>query len=167
MSQKDAERESIKDAEGVEHSFAMFMLPPMKSHDLLMDVARMVGPSLGPVLDAMFSKQEGGDTLDRVLPTDFFTRATVLLFSGLDKVVLREVMGEFRKVTLVDNKPLDGIFDSVFGGKLEFMYKWLGWGMKVQWGKSFSALGELANAQGAEIKSRFPFLNTLPADGSK
>lgn len=154
MSQLDAERKVIDGK-----SFEVYMLPPMTSHDLLMDVAKMVGPALGPVLDKLFSGDRSkGEVLEQEIGAEFFTKAASALFSGLDKKVLSDVMRALREVTHVEGVPLDGIFDIQFKGNLDSMYKWLFFGMKVQWGKSLSALASAVPAlpQGAKEESKSP-----------
>jgi len=130
------------------NSYEVYMLPPMLSQDLLMDVAKMVGPALGPVLDKFFN---GGnpDVLSQELGADFFSRATSTFFIGLDKKVMRDVIGAMANVSNVDGRPLKVIFDIHFLGRLEIMYQWLMFAMRVQWGNSLSALVKVA-PQGAQ-----------------
>ena len=126
-----------------DHEFTMYMLPPMTSHNLLMDLLQMVGPGLGPVFDALGSKAQGkqiSELLNEDLTSDFFTKAADALFRGLRKDVLENVIKMFRQVSQVDGKQLDGVFDAIFLGRLDLMYQWLVWGMQVQWGKAFGAL---------------------------
>jgi hypothetical protein len=154
VSQLDAERKVIGGK-----TFEMYMLPPMESHELLMDVAKMVGPSLGPVLDKLFGEgRSKGEILEQELGAEFFTKAASALFAGLDKKVLADVMGALRKVTFVDGACLDGTFDVEFKGNLDSMYKWLFFGMNVQWGKSLGALVSAVPAlpQGAKEESPSP-----------
>lgn len=135
-----------------EHDYTMYMLAPMISHDLFIDVLKMVGPALGPVVDALLKQGETKDLtgfLQQDLGVDFFTKAASSLFGGLDKKILAATIAAFRTVSFVDEKPLDGIFDEHFRGDLGGMYQWLLWGMRVQWGKSLSALGSAVVAQGA------------------
>ena len=148
MSQNEGTTESIGGSE-----YTVYMLPPMISHDLLMDVAKMVGPALGPVFDTFFSDAlKGGkaNILDQAVSPEFFTKAAGALFGGLDKKVLREVIDKMTGVTHVDGKPLKPIFDMHFRGKLDVMYRWLAFNMQVQWGKSLGALGSIITTRGAE-----------------
>lgn len=134
------------------HDYVMYMLAPMVSHNLLMDVVRMVGPALGPALDALFGmakEKKGADFLDLELGPEFFGKAAKALFEGLDKKVLENVIDAFKDQTHIDGKPLGPIFDIFYRGELGAMYKWIAWGMKVQWGKSFSALVTSIDIQGA------------------
>jgi hypothetical protein len=133
------------------HDYSMHMLPPMESHNLLMDVVKMVGPSLGPVFDMFYGTIKAGDAaLDEEVPIEFFTKAASALFGELDKAVLNRVIDSFKNVTVVENVGrLSKTFDAHFQGNLHEMYEWLGWGMSVQWGKSLSALvGAVGNRSG-------------------
>jgi hypothetical protein len=143
-----------------EVKYEVYMLPPLLSHDLLMDVMKMVGPAIGPVLDKLFSGgRSAGEVLDMEVDAAFFSKAASALFSGIDKKVLGNVIKELSKVTIVaPGGNLNKIFDFHFKGELDKMYKWLAFGMKVQWGKS---LGALVNAvpqvpQGAKEESPSP-----------
>jgi len=138
-----------------EHEYTMHMLPPMQSHKLFLRVIKMVGPALGPVFDTFFSaaKTGGKDALEQEVPTEFFTKAAAALFGELDEKVLDDVIRALKEVTIVEGSgKLDrGQFDAHFLGRLEEMYQWLAWGMKVQWGKSVGALltGILERGAGA------------------
>lgn len=147
-----------------EHKYEMFMLAPMQSHELFIDVAKMVGPAIGPAIDALLKKSSGelglAELMEQELSGDFFTKALTSLFSGLDKKVLRDVIQAFKGMTHVDGMPLEKTFDAHFHGKLNELYEWLLWGMRVQWGKSLSALGKGLLARGAAampvLKSQSP-----------
>jgi hypothetical protein len=128
-------------------AYEMYMLPPMVSHDLFVDVVKMVGPSLGPVIDKLFSKAQGKkvkDLMDMEIGADFFAKAADSLFQNLKKETIENLIEKFKEVTHVSVSgkmvPLTQVFDIHFQGDLGPMYKWLGWGMKVQWGKSLSTL---------------------------
>jgi len=130
-----------EDIEGIQYTF--YMLPPMTSHNLLMDVAKMIGPAVGPVLDSALkgeSSEQGQSFLDKEVGPEFFTNAAGALFRELDKNILERVIKEFSQSSEADGAPLNKIFDAHFQGALDRMYKWLAFGMRVQWGKSLSAL---------------------------
>lgn len=142
MSQVEPHTKDIGD-----NKYTMYMLPPMESHNLLMDVTKMIGPSIGPVIDVVFTHG-----MDAKLSGDFFSKVATTLFGDLNKTVLENVIKVFKKVTEIDNKPLGPIFDAHFMGKLEDMYQWIAWGMGVQWGKSLGVLiGSIAD-QDASLK---------------
>jgi len=139
-----------------EHQFTIYMLPPMQSHDLLMDLVQMVGPGLGPVFDALSTKAQGKqltEILGEDLSSDFFSKAASALFGGLRKEVLERIIRAFRTVTQVDGKTLDPVFDAFFLGRLDMMYSWLVWGMGVQWGKVFGVLLGGLNKQDAGVEA--------------
>ncbi|MCP4605066.1 MAG: hypothetical protein GY847_31840 [Proteobacteria bacterium] len=144
MSQESVETKTI---EGIEYTVRM--LPPMESNDLLMDVAQMIGPSIGPILDKFFGKASLEDALDQQVTPEFFAKAATALFGGLSKQTVRAVIEAMKKISLADNKPLAPVFDVHFMGKLDQMYAWLAFAMRVQWGKCFSALVQTMAVQGA------------------
>ena len=136
MSQQDGAKKKIGD-----RMFTMYPLPPMKSHELLMDLFQMFGPALGTALDGFMGGSDGLKKLaelgEQDLGPDFFSSASKQLFNGYKKETSREIIEALREVTLVDpGGKLDEVFDIVFLDKLEQMYAWLFWGLKVQWGKS-------------------------------
>jgi hypothetical protein len=138
MSQQSIE---IKEIDG--KKFEMYMLTPIESNDLLIDVIKMIGPSLGPVFDMYFSKlKDAGveNIMEQEVGGDFFSKAAKALFTDIDKVVLNECIRLFRTQTHVDGANLnnDDVFTNTFSGKLGDLYKWLFWGMSVQWGKSLT-----------------------------
>jgi len=137
-----------------DNKFCMYMLPPMQSHRLLMAVAKMIGPSFGPVIDMVFSaaKKSGKDIMDQDVGADFFSRALGSLFSDLDEGIIDKLISAFSEVSEVDGKPMKGIFDFFFMGNLDLMYKWLAWGCKVQWEKSLSVLVDIIKTQGAKTQ---------------
>jgi hypothetical protein len=133
-----------------EHKYEMYMLAPIKSHNLLMDVAKMAGPALGQAIGALFGGAASNEEiLEKEVTTDLLSGALGKLFEDLNKSTLEQVITIFREVTHVDGKPLDKIFDAHFRGKLEDMYLWMAWGFRVQWGKSLSALVSGVSGQGA------------------
>jgi len=145
MSQKTPEETTIG-----ESTYEMFMLPPLESHGLLMDVVKMVGPALGETVGALFGGSASEEEiLEREVTGDLLSGALGKLFQDLNKKTLEAVIASFRRVTHVDGKELHKIFDHHFQGSLDEMYKWLAWGFQVQWGKSLSALVNGAGGQGA------------------
>ena len=76
MSQKDEMSKRIG-----EHEYTVQMLPPLKSHDLLVSVTKMIGPSVGPLLDMLVSQAKPGSAImDQVVSPDFFGKAASVLF---------------------------------------------------------------------------------------
>jgi len=135
--------------------YVMYMLPPMQSQDLLFDVLKMVGPSCGPILDVLISNRSGSKIdvstfLEQEFSPNFFTLAAKEFFGGLNKDIVRLIEKSFADVTQVDGMPLNKIFDIHFLGDIGGLFRWVTWGMGVQWGKVFSALVKGASGQGAE-----------------
>jgi hypothetical protein len=145
MSQLTADTKRIGESD-----YLMRQLPPMQSHDLLMDVSKMLGPSLGPLLDTLFVGKDAAAVMDMDIGPAFFTQAAVAFFKGIDKKVISNTISAFAKVSEVDGKPLHLILDDHFHGNLHEMYGWLAWGMSVQWGKSVRALVKGIASWGAE-----------------
>ncbi len=147
MSQKDGVTETIGD-----HEYIMYMLPPIKSHNLLMDVARMVAPAIGDAVGALLSgksDEKKADILEQEIGPELISSAISKLARDVNQKTSEKLISTFREMTHVDGKQLDKIFDDHFRGALDEMYKWLFWGMRVQWGKSLSALVSGASGQGA------------------
>jgi hypothetical protein len=144
MSQKDPVIKRIGD-----YNFKMFMLPPLLSNRLLLEVTKMIGPSVGPVVDMIFNSAKSRNTnaLDIELGSDFFSKAAQALFKDLEVATTERLIEAFSKVTAVDDQPLEGRVDYFFIGELDVMYQWLAWGLKVQWGKCLSSLVSAISAQ--------------------
>lgn len=162
MSQLDTVKTKIG-----EHEYEMHMLDPLTSHDLLMDVAKMVGPAIGPIFDRLFQNKKVNDldgVLDQEIGVDFFSSAADSLFKGIDKKVLRNMINEFQNVTFVDGAQLEKTFAIHFRGALDSMYQWIAWGMSVQWGKSLrvlvGAIPSLKSDESKNEKSTSPKVST-------
>lgn len=156
MSQLDGETREIDGC-----TYTVYMLGPMVSHDLLVDVSKMIGPALGPVLDVLLPGAALGKDLSKLeLDAGFFSRAASSLFSGLDKATLKSVINTLAEVTHANGKPLKPIFEIHFRGRLHVMYQWLAFAMEVQWGKCFSALGSVVQARGAMMGAESPSPST-------
>jgi hypothetical protein len=138
-----SQREAVEKTLG-EHKYTMYMLPPRTSNALLVKVVKMVGPSIGPLFDMFFNKlkssKDMSEIMDEEIGVEFFQNASSTFFEHLDNDIINEVLDQFAKVGEADGHPMPGIFDLHFMGDLGRMYKWMFWGMQVQWGKS---LGDL------------------------
>lgn len=147
MTQFDGE---TRELEG--NKYTIYMLSPMVSHDLLVDVSKMVGPALGPVMDVFLGGAAAGkDVANTELDAGFFSKAASAFFGGMDKATIRNVITTMAEVTHVDGKPLKGIFEIHFRGKLHVMYMWLAFAFEVQWGKSLGALVSTIQTKGARL----------------
>jgi hypothetical protein len=135
MSQKTSETKEIGGKK-----YEMFMLPPMESHNLLMDVVKMVGPGMGSLIGSLVGGNKEADIMEKEVGSELISDALSKLFSDLNKNTMEKVIESFKKNTQVGAVPLEKIFDAHFLGSLDEMYQWVAWGFKVQWGKSLSAL---------------------------
>lgn len=153
MSQKEGVVETIG-----EHEYTMYMLPPIQSHNLLIDVAKMVGPALGSLIGSLMpdgksdadTDTEKESLYEREVDGDLLSGAVAALFRDLNKQTFEQVIAAFKSVTHVDGKELNKIFDFHFRGELDQMYLWLSLGVRVQWGKSLSALVSGASGPGVQ-----------------
>lgn len=125
-----------------DNEYVMYQLPPRVSSNLFLDVFRMIGPVVGKLIDTgmnMLAITSLADILDLDLPRNFFTDSLTTASQQLDKAVVNATIDVFREYTEVNGQPLAPVFDAHFLGKIDEMYKWLGWGVGVQWGKLLSA----------------------------
>jgi hypothetical protein len=148
VSQTDIHKKQIG-----EHNYEVYMLPAMESHNLLMTALRIIGPSLGPVMDHFMGKSTK-DILNTDLKASFFSDAIQLLFQNLDQQEVVKIINRFAEKTLVDGKKLKDQFDTHFMGKLDMMYQWFAFAIQVQWGNSLGALWSLTPMQSAVKESQ-------------
>ena len=157
MSQMDGHKKEI---DGV--IYTVYMLPPKTAMDMLVDIGKVVGPSLGTIMDAASRNGGVSELLGMSVTSEFFSKAAGELFQRMDKAVLRSVIGQLAQVSMADGVKLEDTFDIHFRGKLGSMVKWLAFALKVQFGNFFSALGD-ATAQGArkmKAASQSPITST-------
>jgi hypothetical protein len=137
-------------------TYEMFMMEPRASNRLLTKVGKMILPCLGSVADVfanVFSKGSSG-LMDIDLGDEFFCKALSTLSQDLDEKVIDQVIDAFQDATHVDGKALKPIFAAHFQGELQTMYKWIGWGMQVQWGKCWGVLGDMPLVKNALAKTQ-------------
>jgi hypothetical protein len=150
MSQMHSQKKEIDG-----HQYEMFMMEPRASNRLLTKVGKMILPSLGPIADMLSNAFSGGgkNVMDLDLGNDFFSKALTQLCLDLDEKTMDTVIDEFQKVTHVDGQQLDKIFAAHFLGRIDNMYKWLAWGMQVQWGKCWGVLADMPLVKSALAKT--------------
>lgn len=149
MAQTDSNKKTINGNE-----YEVYMMPPTPSHELLMELLKMLGPGVGPLIDSAIS----GGNLDPNKEVDMgmFSRAMATICHSLDIATTRKLINELAKVTLVNNRKLggqDGIFEAHFVGKMDELYSWLFFAARVQWGKCWGALGLASHLTGAQTQS--------------
>lgn len=151
MSQITGKTEKIGD-----HKYTVHMLSPMVALDLLMDLGSMVGPSLGALVDAVAKGKQGGKVglemlLDADLSADFFSRAAGELFAHVDKGKVHVVVETLRKISEIDGKPLDPVFEAHFTGRLGELMRWLAFALRVQYSDFWTALADAKLGQGLSV----------------
>lgn len=145
MSQETSEKVMIENEE-----YEIYMLTPRLSHHLLLDLLKIVGPSLGAVFDKAAANKN-------LLDQDVGSTIGTDLFDKLDPVIIDKMIDAFSEITLVDGKQLSKIFDAHFLGRLHVMYIWMFNCMRIQWGKSLSALlSNQRSVQQSALAKRVP-----------
>lgn len=137
MSQNHSETKHIDG-----HEYEVFMLSPMTSIKLLTRMAKMLGPGIGPIVDAVSKGGGFEQVMDQDLGDAFFSQAAEALFTRLDEDLIENVIYTMADNTMVGGKKLRPIFDVHFKGQLGTITKWLGFALKVQYQNFWSALGE-------------------------
>lgn len=141
-----------KEIDGVTYTVAM--LNPLAANDLLIDIAHVVGPSLGAGAGAFagaFTSGDGADPMETKADPMMLDRAISGFFERVTTAKMREMISTLAKVTTVrlgDKSPfLNDILAVHFQGKLGKLYEWLGFAIKVQLGDFFdSAIPAIASA---------------------
>ena len=140
------------------HHYEMAMLPGSRGWRMYLRILKMLGPSLGKVVDGVI--QGGGDLSGRAIlqkimdmegiSKDFVSEAVVALTEHVNEDEVSLVMTELAKVTWADRQHLvaGANFDVHFQGRPLSIMKWLAWGLQVQYG-GFSNASESVAAPGA------------------
>lgn len=149
------------------HVFTVFKLPPRLSQRCLIPFVQMLAPAAAGILsnkDIRELLKDGGDdgggedeALKKVLDGDVgkLGQSLLLLLQSLDADKLEVIENELMKVTHVDGKPLEPLFDAFFvGDKMMLMYQWLGFAAKVQWGNFVGLAARFGAARSGAEKSQ-------------
>ncbi len=121
------------------------MLPPMDAMDMLVDLSKVAGPSLGTMIDAVKGAfGQGGleGVLEQELDGQMISQAITELVDRLDKQVLRSLTATLAARTLMDGQKLHVIFDAHFTGHLGDMMRWIVFALEVQYRDFWSALAD-------------------------
>lgn len=131
------------------HKFEIYMLPPKQALSTLTEIGKMIGPSLGSVVD--------GDEAD-------LGGALKAFFDNIDNPKLISIMDRLAEKTMVDGKPLKGNnFDLVFMGKIGLMFKWFMFALRSQYSDFLGEMTALVSGQGLQgmmIQQRSKSQNT-------
>jgi hypothetical protein len=140
MTQLDSQSTEI---DGV--TYTVTMLDPLTANDLLVDIAHIIGPSLGAGAGAFASilGKSDEEQLDTEANPEMLDRAISGFFERVTKQKMREIIGILSTVTTIqvgDKTPcLKVLLAAHFKGKLGKMYEWLAFALKVQLGDFFSS----------------------------
>lgn len=113
-------------------------LRPKQAFDLMVDVAKSLGPGAGALLDMVFfsggSMKEGFAKAAASLDLEETVSA---ITKGLDKKLLNDAMTMLSEVTVVETdgapKPLKACFDDHFAGRVGAMLEWFGFAFASQY----------------------------------
>lgn len=134
MSQNDSHSKTIDG-----HTYTVYMLAPSVSLSLLTDLTKVIGPSLGPVIDVLFGQGGVEGVLKAEIDGKFFAKAATSLFSHIDKDLVKRVVDTLLEVSEVDGKKLKPIWEIQFRGKIGVLLKWLAFALKSQYSDFSSA----------------------------
>jgi hypothetical protein len=123
--------------------YTFHTMPASVALDVLMDLVKMLGPGLSPILSNLGSLQGflGKDVDDA--KTDFLGHSVTLLCSGLDKEKTKAIISQLGKHTMIEGKGAltSSLFESHFAGKMGEMIQWIGAALGAQYGDFFDVLG--------------------------
>lgn len=130
------------------HRYEMTMLGATASYRLFHKLFNIIGPSFGSVMDAT---QKGTDILDVDLSSNVVVQGIQSLTQNLKESDLDHVIDVLKKQTHVSvdpavhekTIPLANVFEAHFSGTLASMFKWLYWGLTVQYQDFSTAFANL------------------------
>ena len=157
---REAQSKTVK-----EWTYTVHQLPPKKALDLLMDLAKMVGPAFGMIVSDVGNLKGVLDKDISDIKTAFLGEAVKALFGGLDKAtVMRsiETLAEVTSVTVEGGQGgqgggnLKAIFDVHFQGNLGALMQWLPFALQVQYDDFFGGLGNVMKLVSPAQKGKQP-----------
>jgi len=126
--------------------YEMTLFGATQGYRLFHRLFRMLGPSLGHLLDALV---QVGDIRSVDLSSDAVANGIRTLTATLHEADLDHVIDSLRKLTHVgvdgssQTVPLSGVFEAHFQGRIGSMFKWMGWGLQVQYSSFMSAFATM------------------------
>lgn len=140
--------------EGIE--FEIYPLDPWIANEILAELSKIVGPSLGELVGGVFgggdssnatikeSISAGASWADAKINPDMLSKSISGLFLRFEASTLRAIMERLAAVTVVkgakENGKLDQTFQAVFLGKPGAMYHWAGWAIERQFQSVFGSI---------------------------
>ena len=132
-----------------------------KGLGMFLELAKMVGPSLGILVDGAAPGKDGKVDLASVMSMrisgDVFGKATEALFGRMDTARVQAMIAELAEQTYVNPEPSQGdkfvplksIYELHFAGKLGALFAWLKFALEVQFADFLSSLGTSALSESA------------------
>ncbi len=126
-------------------TFKVLMLDPLVANDLLVDLAKSLGPALGSIGSSVLQAEDSGNAIKALL--DGSVEDNALIGAGLEKGIIslidriekhkmREIISTMMEVTTVqqaDKWPrLGTVAPILFRGRLKLMYGWLAFAVRAQ-----------------------------------
>lgn len=137
------------------HRYVMTMLPATPSYRLFRRLFKIIGPSFGSIME--LAKDGTKDIGDTDIASEPVVRGIRVLADAITEDELDNVVEQLKKVTEVGingsdkTVPLENVFELHFSGAIGFMFKWLYWGLRVQYENFISAFTNLTpQSVGAE-----------------
>ncbi len=122
-------------------TYTVQMLGGTESWKMLLKLSKMLGPSLGKVVD-------GGsleDVLNSQIGGNFIAEAIEAFVNNVDEPAAASIIEKLKDNTLVDGAPLRGSFELHFQGDGIGIIKWLVFALQAQFGNFSDALGSVSN----------------------
>lgn len=115
-------------------TYGVYMLPPRIANRMLIRIVKIVGPSLGVLLEEV-DEEEGLKGLMNSTKVDgaFIGKVARELCARLDEKTLEGIMDTFAEVSEVDGASMPKVFDAHFRGKVGEMYVWFIFALEVNY----------------------------------
>lgn len=126
--------------------YEMTQFGATQGYRLFHRILRILGPSFGHIMDALVVTK---DIRDVDLSSDVVVEGIKALTESFKEADMDLVVDLMKKATHVgvggsrETVPLSGVFEAHFSGRIGSMFKWLGWGLQVQYGSFTSAFAGL------------------------
>ncbi len=141
-----------KDKQIGSNTFRVTPLGAKQSLPLLLDLAKIVGPALGIVIDAAGAGSKSfSDLANTKITGDVFGRAAEMLFSRMDNGKVQELINKLMERTQIDREgsgnfmQLGPVYDLTFTGKLSELFGWLRFALEVNYSDFLPLLASLGH----------------------
>lgn len=132
-----------KEIEGV--LYEVHQLGASEGLSILMDLVKLLGPALGPVLES------------GALESVNLGLAVRTLCESLDKAKVKTIVDAMaRSTTAVGVGRLDGAFEAHFAGRMGLLLKWLSFAVGAQYDDFFGSLADAVKSVGGAVKAAPP-----------